>query len=274
MRPWRSSWAATSAHGGWNDGSYALFLTYGYLVAADARIGEALQRQWRPAMAFAVLLFMTAGPLFAAAAARGDPFTDIDPLSVTFRLIKSVDGWLWVVAILGLARSPIAHRPKAAARRPSAGRIDRASAVNRLGAYANDAVLPFYVLHETVIVVIAFFVLSWRIGAGAQYVSISLASLAATLLLYDLGVRRTRITRFLFGLKPKRRTLPPNGAHEVFTGDLQLLPPHPAVDPPPVLLLGRSLPGGAPTDSRRSADRGAREIGLLKPKTCRRRWCG
>jgi hypothetical protein len=27
----------------------------------------------------------------------------------------------------------------------------------RLGAYANQAVLPFYVLHETVIVVIAYF---------------------------------------------------------------------------------------------------------------------
>jgi hypothetical protein len=28
------------------------------------------------------------------------------------------------------------------------------------------------------------------------------ASLAATLVLYDLGVRRARVTRFLFGLRP------------------------------------------------------------------------
>jgi glucan biosynthesis protein C len=62
-------------------------------------------------------------------------------------------------------------------------------------------VLPFYVLHETVIVVIAYSVLAWPIGTGAQYLLISLTSLAATLLVYDLGVRRTRITRFLFGLK-------------------------------------------------------------------------
>ena len=84
-----------------------------------------------------------------------------------------------------------------------------ASRESRLGAYANDAVLPFYVLHETVIVVIASFVLGWKIGAGAQYVLICLASLAATLLLYDIGVRRTRVTRFLFGLAPHRRPLPP-----------------------------------------------------------------
>jgi glucans biosynthesis protein C len=57
------------------------------------------------------------------------------------------------------------------------------------------------VLHETVIVVVAYFVLAWPVGAGAQYCVIALISLAATLLLYDLGVRRSPLTRFLFGLK-------------------------------------------------------------------------
>lgn len=190
----------------WNRYSYALLLAYGYLAAADARIGEAFQRQWRPAVAFGVLLFAAAGPVYAAAAARGDPFADTDQLSVIFRLLKSVDGWLWVVAILGLARSLIEPRQKAADRRPSADRGDpRAGVAGRLGAYTNDAVLPFYMLHETVIVVIAFFVVTWKIGAGAQYVLISLSSLAATMLLYDIGVRRTRVTRLLFGLKPNRR---------------------------------------------------------------------
>src|SRR6266487_2622991 len=45
-------------HGGWNQGSYALLLTYGYLAAADARIGEAVGRQWRPALALGALLFV------------------------------------------------------------------------------------------------------------------------------------------------------------------------------------------------------------------------
>jgi glucan biosynthesis protein C len=192
----------------WNRYSYALLLVYGYLAAADTRIGEAFERQWRPALIVGVALFAAAGPLYAAASAQGDPFTGTDPLSLAFRLLKSVDGWLWVVAILGLARSRSARRSRQAARRPSADRTDGATVVGRLGAYANDAVLPFYVLHETVIVVIAYFVLGWRIGAAAQFLLISLTSLAATLLLYDLGVRRTPVTRFLFGLKPERRPLP------------------------------------------------------------------
>ncbi len=192
----------------WNRYSYALFLAYGYLAAADARIGEAFQRQWRPAMAIGVLLFAAGGAAYAAAAAHGDPFTDTDPLSVIFRLVKSVDGWLWVVAILGLARSRITRRRRSPARPAAGGRPEGASVMRRVGAYANDAVLPFYVLHETVIVVVAYHVLAWRVGAGAQYLVIGLTSLAATLLLYDVGVRRTPVTRFLFGLKPDRRSRP------------------------------------------------------------------
>jgi glucan biosynthesis protein C len=186
----------------WNRYSYALFLAYGYLAAADAGIGESFERHWRLALTLGVVLFVAAGPVFAAASAHGDPFTGTDQLSMAFRLLKSVDGWLWVVAILGLARNRTARRPDAAAPSTSVDRHDRVSRMRRLGAYANDAVLPFYVLHETVIVVIAYYVLDWKIGAGAQFLLISLMSLATTLALYDLGVRRTPVTRWLFGLKP------------------------------------------------------------------------
>jgi glucans biosynthesis protein C len=190
-------------HGGWNDSSYALLLVYGYLAAADPRIGGAFQRQWRPAAAAGLPLFLATAAAYAAADARGEPFTGADPLSMAFRLLKSIDGWLWVVAILGLAGSHIQRRRRSAAR-PAPDRPDRAGLLRRLAVYANDAVLPFYVLHETVIVVVAYVVLAWPIGSGAQYCLIALGSLAATLLLYDLGIRRSPVTRFLFGQKPIR----------------------------------------------------------------------
>jgi glucans biosynthesis protein C len=123
-----------------------------------------------------------------------------DPrIGEAFRRLRSVDGWLWVVAVVGLARC-WSHRQRSAAQ-AAPDRPDRERLLRRLGTYANDAVLPFYVLHETVIVVVAYFVLAWPVGGGAQYCLIALVSLAATLLLYDLGVRRSPLTRFLFGLK-------------------------------------------------------------------------
>ena len=78
--------------------------------------------------------------------------------------------------------------------------------MRRLGAYLNDAVLPFYVLHDTVVVTIAYFVLAWELAPGVQFLLISTASLVVTLLLYDFGVRRSPVTRLLLGLKPVRRT--------------------------------------------------------------------
>ena len=186
-------------HGGWGLGSYALFLLCGYLVAADPRLGEALQRHWRPAAALGLPLFVAAGvAAFAALDAQVDPFTGMDPLSLAFRLLKGVDGWLWVVAILGFARA----RARGGRPRPTPAPTATPGRARRLAAYANDAVLPFYVLHETVIVVVAYAVLSWPIGGGLQYCVIAFVSLAATLVLYDLGVRRHPVTRFLFGLKP------------------------------------------------------------------------
>jgi glucan biosynthesis protein C len=101
---------------------------------------------------------------------------------------------------VGLARSQLQRRRSSPAQ-PASQRAARPGLLHHLGAYANDAVLPFYVLHETVIVVVAYLVLAWPVGAGAQYCVIALVSLAATLLAYDLGVRRSPPTRFLFGLK-------------------------------------------------------------------------
>jgi glucans biosynthesis protein C len=204
-------------HGGWNHGSYALFLVSGVLAAATSRVGEAFQRQWRPAAAGGLLLFLAAGAAYVAADAGAEPFTDMDPLSMAFRLLKSIDGWLWVVAIVGLAGSQLQRRPSSPTQPPPhrAGQVGR---LRRLGAYANDAVLPFYVLHETVIVVVAYFVLAWPIGAGTQYCLIALVSLAATLLLYDLGVRRSPLTRFLFGLKQLGGPAPRTATHSAHQG--------------------------------------------------------
>jgi surface polysaccharide O-acyltransferase-like enzyme len=199
---------ADIGHSGWNNASYALLLVYGYLAAADERIGAALARHRRPALALAVLLFLATGPVVAVAASHGDPFTGTDLPSLAFRLLKSIDGWLWVVAFLGVGRSRGARR-RSAAPEAAEGR-DRADAAARLGAYANEAVLPFYVLHETVIVAIAYFILSWPVGGAAQYCLIAIASLAATLLLYDLGVRRSNLTRRLFGMKPVAGTWSPH----------------------------------------------------------------
>ena len=75
--------------------------------------------------------------------------------------------------------------------------------------YARDAAYPFYLLHQTVIVALGFFVVQLKTAMLLKFLIIVLGSLVATVGLYDLVVRRTNITRFLFGMKWKARRAEP-----------------------------------------------------------------
>ncbi len=61
----------------------------------------------------------------------------------------------------------------------------------------------FDILHQTVIVVVGFYVVQWNLGIASKFATIGVASLVLTLALYEF-IRRVSVLRPLFGLKPKR----------------------------------------------------------------------
>ena len=132
-------------------------------------------------------------------------FTGMDVPAMAFRALKSVAGWSLVVAVLGLAANHVAAGTTATPAPPAPVRAGRG---RRLGAFLNDVVLAFDLLHEPVVVAVAYLVLSWRLAAGVQYLLISGASLAVTVALCAL-VGRNRVTRCLFGLRPRGVPSPP-----------------------------------------------------------------
>ena len=71
--------------------------------------------------------------------------------------------------------------------------------------YAGEASYPVYILHQTVIVVLGVYVVQWDAGVPVKFAVIVLGSLVATTAIYDLLVKRTNITRFLFGMRPKHK---------------------------------------------------------------------
>ena len=77
---------------------------------------------------------------------------------------------------------------------------------NRFLAYGNEAVLPFYILHQNVLLWVGFFVVGWAIPDLAKYGIIMLTSFVLCVLLYEYLVRRFNVLRISFGLKPLRRT--------------------------------------------------------------------
>jgi peptidoglycan/LPS O-acetylase OafA/YrhL len=69
--------------------------------------------------------------------------------------------------------------------------------------YLGAAALPLYVLHQPIVVVVAYFVVRWQLPMPLKYLVIVAISFAVMLAVYDLGVRRTRVTRFLFGMRSR-----------------------------------------------------------------------
>jgi hypothetical protein len=78
--------------------------------------------------------------------------------------------------------------------------------------YANEAVLPFYILHQTVLLIVGYFVIRWDIPDLAKWLLIVLISFAIIMGLYERLVRRNNTLRFLFGMKSLSREAAPVSA--------------------------------------------------------------
>jgi hypothetical protein len=207
----------------WNRWAYALFILYGFLIAADPRFGRSFQRYWKPAIVFGSLTFLATTALYIVRSEiqGADTLTDYDPASLASRFFFAVSGWFWIVAILGLAGrlTRPRHEQKGTGSESrsdelldsathSLERSRKPSRMDSLMRYIGDAQLPIYVLHQTIIVAIGFFVVLWQVNWPLKYLAIVLATLVVTLAIYDIAVKRTRVTRFLFGMKPLKKERP------------------------------------------------------------------
>ena len=70
--------------------------------------------------------------------------------------------------------------------------------------YGREAVLPFFVVHKPVIIVIAFYVVQWQTGIPEKLPVVVLGCFAVSIGLYELLIKRTGPLRPLFGMKSVR----------------------------------------------------------------------
>jgi glucan biosynthesis protein C len=158
-----------------------VLFVYGYILVADARFGEALDRYKMPSLVFGLGLLATVIGIMASG---------VEVVGVAEMLLglcyKGIATWLLLIAFLGFGRKYLNFS-------------------NKVLKYASEAAYPFYILHQTVIVLIGYYVVQWDIGVWLKFLVISVASVPTILLVYEVLVKRMGVTRFLFGMKPKRR---------------------------------------------------------------------
>jgi glucan biosynthesis protein C len=174
----------TPRDGGWNFLVYLWLTLAGFLVVSDDRLQASIQRlRWvsLPVGLVLVGLFLALLQIFVVGLGMVPTYgTWLYALGWGLRVLAS---WCLVLAILGFGRKHLDFSTP-------------------LLTYANEAVLPFYILHQTVILGVGYFVVQWAIPDLLKWLIILPVSFILIMALYEFLVRRHNVMRVLFGMKP------------------------------------------------------------------------
>jgi glucan biosynthesis protein C len=155
---------------------YITIVFYGFLLMSNDRMLQVVQRNRFTALIAAVIFSLAI-------------FDDILPLpGAVWLAFWAIACWCWLVAIIGVGSILLNFG-------------------NRVLRYASDAVLPVYILHQTIIVSLGFYVVRWNTGVALKYFFVAIATLVSSLAIYEV-IRRANVTRFLFGMKLLKRSTP------------------------------------------------------------------
>jgi Acyltransferase family len=163
--------------GDWyNHALFAGVFVLGFLLAHAASFWDAIERQRWIALALAVALFLS------WIALRGVRDGGL-PLRLYANFAYGFYQWLCIVAVLGFARRWLTK--DSAARR-----------------YLTDAIFPYYIVHQTAIIMIAHGLRGSGLSAGVEAAVIVGGTAATCIVTFEI-VRRIGWLRPLFGLKPE-----------------------------------------------------------------------
>lgn len=183
LRPWFPGYQ------GWADFvSWLGYFVYGYLFVADPRFQKAVRRQGLLVLCvgsacFLAILAMMFGPGVLKS------WDNVPSYSVPYefgQLLFSITSWSLVLLVLSFGMRAL-------------------NVSNKLIQYANEAVLPFYVLHVLMIAVITFLFVQWEMAMAVRFVAVTTLALVTTLVVYELLIRRISVARWVFGMKPSKR---------------------------------------------------------------------
>ena len=157
----------------------------GFWAAKSGRFWAVCDR----ALPFALIWSVGYAAAFAWALGRPDGFFENrDVLLWTLRVARIVYAWAVIVALIGLARRFL----------NGDGPVRR---------YLTEAIFPFYILHQTLIVAIGYYLTQLGLGVWTEFALVLALTVSACLVGFEI-IRRIGVLRPLFGLKPRSGTRP------------------------------------------------------------------
>jgi glucans biosynthesis protein C len=162
--------------GGWGFLYYLVFLIGGFILVSNEQLGARIERsRW---VSLGLGLALSAGYFFIIVFAENSALGELLDDTLLF-----FGAWSLILAFLGLSSRYLNF---------STSKLE----------YASPAVLPFYILHQTVLLCAGYYILRWDMPDLFKWLLVSASSFVAILVIYELIVRRNNVMRFLFGMKP------------------------------------------------------------------------
>lgn len=168
---------------------WLFFLLAGFLCIAFPALMDSLENNRRTSLMVAIITIVAINYL---------RWNELEPYKViadwqhnwrTYvnRSLYPLTAWSWVFTAIGYGKRYLNKKLKV---------LD----------YLNQAVYPFYILHQTVIVIIVYYVVQTTDTIAMKYVFTVLVSFLITMSVYHVFIKPYAITRFLFGMKPEKKS--------------------------------------------------------------------
>ncbi len=175
----------------WADvAAYTVVFLAGYVMAGDKRFDQAISRNAGLMVKLGVVSSVAVGLMLGLSGGnmRFGSAGDLG-LYAAYCVMWSLNIWCWCCAVLALG----------------VRWLNESNAVVRFGA---ESALPVYVIHHPVVVILGSFIVGWNLPLWPRFLLLAILTMAVTLAIYEYGVRRTNVTRFIFGLGPPPRAVP------------------------------------------------------------------
>jgi glucans biosynthesis protein C len=156
---------------------YGFAFFFGVGLARSERLWTAVAAGWRPAASMALIGY---GAIVGLDLTIAGESGELELLVA--RLARSLQGWGAILALLGLAQL----------------RLNRDGPARR---YLTQAIFPYYIAHQTIIVLVGHALKPHALGAGIEFAIILAATIVGCALTYEVA-KRIGWLRPLLGLRP------------------------------------------------------------------------
>ncbi|HOK09713.1 MAG TPA: acyltransferase family protein [Candidatus Hydrogenedens sp.] len=157
---------------------YYTYFIIGFFIASHESIEHAIYKEKDLSLYLGIITMST----YIIIISIFPPFAKYSTMDVLFYILRRFNSWFWLIWILSYSKKYLHCTSKGLQ-------------------YLTEASYPIYLIHQTIIVVVAYYVIQWNINIWHQFFIIILFSVILIFVIYHFIIGKYKILRFLFGMR-------------------------------------------------------------------------